>query len=337
MIVSKYRRLHVTFILRFLFLTASILFLCHIVDFRVVVGHVSRIPIGILISLLMIAVLRIWLTGVRWQMVNPDTSRQLSSWKYFRLMMISNAFNLILPGALGGDFAKMALTLKSVKSRRTDNMIAIVVDRFIGLFSITMLGATSLLFMSNIPDRRPFNILFALLALTFIACVVASRNPWLLRQVYWVFSHAGRFSKKLIHVLEVWRESLDFFRRNRHQVFLALLLCLPIHGLSFVTTYILARTLGISVSFFDIAAVLTLVWVITAIPLTISGAGVREISLIYFLSLYGVESDLATALSVYLYIVSVIVGLVGWLFFFLPDMPRQNRSCLNAFNNTYPF
>ncbi len=131
----------------------------------------------------------------------------------------------------------------------------------------------------------------------------------------------GGMGKRVVYVLETWKDALMFYRHNYHRLLLALLLCLPIHGLSFVTTYILAVNLGIVISFSDICMILALVWVITAIPITISGVGVRELSLIYFLSLYGVKAESATALSVYLYIVSVILGLIGLVFLFSAD-PR---------------
>jgi len=299
---------------RMVFFALSVFVLVRIVDFKLVLEHIRGIPFGVLAVLVLIAVARIWLNGVRWQLMNPDTSQQLSRWQYFRLMMISHAFNLIMPGALGGDFAKMAMTVKTVKARRVDNLIAILADRFVGLFSITLLGVTALCFISDIPDKRPFYGLFGLLAFGFALSLVAAGNTKLLCGFKLLFSYMGTLGKKAVHVLEIWQEALQFFGRNRHRLLYALLLCLPIHGLSFLTTYILSQSLGMAVSFFDIAAVLSLVWLLTAVPLTISGAGVRELSFIYFLSLYGIDKSAATALSIYMYIVSVIIGLIGLLF-----------------------
>lgn len=299
---------------RLSFFVLSFFVLIRIVDFNLVFQHIRGIPLAVFVVLVLIAFVRIWLNGVRWQLMNPDTSEQLSRWQYFRLMMISHAFNLIMPGAFGGDFVKMAMTVKTVKARRVDNLIAILADRFVGLLSITVLGATALCFISDIPDKRPFYGLFGILIAGFAGCLLAAGNPWLLRFLELCFSHLGGLGKRLIHVLETWKAALLFFRRNYHRLVWALLLCLPIHGLSFATTHIIVINLGMNVSFFDISMVLALVWVATAVPVTISGLGVRELSLIYFLGLYGVEPEPATALSVYLYIVSVVLGIVGLVF-----------------------
>lgn len=292
-------------------LVLSVGLLIRVVDVRTVLHHVGDIPLSILGLLVLLALFRVWLSGVRWRLVNPDRSGQLDGWRYFRLMMMAKPFNLIMPGALGGDFVKTAFTLRAVRNRRVDNVIAIVVDYYLGLFSITVLGAGSLLFMSDIPDKQPFLLLFGGLAVLFAASFLAAGNPWLLRRLESALSRLGSPGRHLVHVLVTWKSAFQYFKASRHRLAAALLLCLPIHGVSFVTTYILAVHLGMGISFFDMSMILALVWVITAIPITISGAGVRELSLIYFLSLYGVRSEPATALSVYLTLVRIVLGVIG--------------------------
>ena len=313
-------------ILRLGFLFLSVLLLIHIVDFKLVLDHIQNIPSSTLGILVIIDLVRTWLTGVRWQMVNPDVSEQLSSWQYFKLVMMAKPFNLIMPGALGGDLVKTALTLKAVKAKRVENVIAIAVDRFVGLLSITILGLTSFALMSDLPDKDPFYGFFAALVLGFTAALVGGGNRWVLRQMEAVFVRLGCLGQRLIRVLDTWREALLFFGRNLHRLLLALLLCLPIHGLSFLSAYIIVMNLGMELSYFDISAVLALVWVITAVPITISGAGVRELSLIHFLALFGVQAEPATALSIYIYIVSLALGAIGLVFLLVPRPPKSEKQ-----------
>lgn len=307
----------------------SVYILLKIVDYKLVFQHMGDIPFRIMSLLIVIALLRTWLTSLRWKMVNPDVSGQLSNWQYFRLVMIAKPFNLIMPGALGGDFARMAFTIKVVKTKRVDNVIAILVDRFVGLLSITILGATALFFMSDLQDSRPFYNCFALLALFFVGSFLAGGNPWVLKQIETLCTKLGRHGKILLHVLETWKEAVLFFRRKTHLIFFAFLLCLPIHGFSIFSTLILAKSLGLDVSFFDVSVVLSLVWVITAVPFTISGAGVRELSMIYFFSLFGVQAESATVMSIYVYIINISLGIIGIFFVFFPEPSlKKNKTML---------
>ncbi|NLN92731.1 MAG: flippase-like domain-containing protein [Candidatus Hydrogenedens sp.] len=306
------------FWVRIIVLILSLALLLRMVNFALVLKHVGDIPWYIFALLLVIAIIRTWLNGLRWQLVNPDATEQLSQWQYFRFLMIAHAFNLIMPGALGGDFVKTAMTMKTVKSNRVSNLIAIVVDRYIGLFSIIMLGSLALIFATKIPDRMVFYRYFGVLLGGFATATFISTQPRLLALLEKIFRRLGRPGVALNSLLDTWRGALAYFRTYYFRVFFALLLCVPIHGVVFVTKYTVARYLGIEISFFDICAIQALVWIITAVPITISGAGVRELTLIYFLGFYGVEAEPAAALSVYSYILSVILGFVGFMFLFDP-------------------
>lgn len=323
---SRSKRLHL--LVRLFVLVVSIVVLLFIVDVKNLIHYIGAISPFVIFLLVCVGVLRVWLTGVRWRMVNPDQSRQLTHWHYFRFMMITSTFNLIMPGALGGDVAKATLTLNTVNKNRIENLIAILVDHFIGLFSIIILGGVSLFFISDIPDKRPFYLLFSVLTGLFFLSLYAAANRTLLRIIERLFLRFGRVGARLVHILETWKAAMLYFRHNYQRVLLALLLCLPIHCLSFFTTYILAIQLDMPVSFFDITQILALVWVITAIPLTISGMGIRELSFVYFLSFYGVSAEAATALSIYMYIVTVLLGFAGVFFIFFKgkSLPHEEAS-----------
>ena len=303
-------------LLQFIFLVLSVAALMIIVDFKLVFAYIKAVPVFILILLVMVGLARVWLTGLRWRLLNPDTSNQLSLWHYFRFMMIAHAFNLIMPGALGGDFVKTAFTLKTVKHSRIDNVIAILVDRFVGLLSIIFLGTIAYFFLSHVPDRTRFNLFLIILYSLVIVFLFIVFNKRVHTFFQTCFLHLGRAGMALIKVLKTWQRSVNYFLANKHKVLLSFLLCLPIHIISFVSAYFLARSLNINISFFDISLVIAMVWVISSVPLTISGAGVRELSMIYFLSSYGITPDLATALSISLYIVTLLIGFFGLFFIF---------------------
>lgn len=314
------------YLLRFFFLGLSVLLLINIVDFKLVLNHLAVVPWFIVISLLAINLFRAWLVGLRWCLINPDPAAQLSAWHYYRFVILAHTFNLIMPGALGGDVVKTALTLKTVRSNRIDNVIGIAVDHLIGLFSIIILGTIAFFFI-NVPDRSIFNLFWGGLYGAIIVLVFILFNTRFHKLLQACFSRLGKPGAWLNMVLRVWQDSLDYFRSNKKKIVQALLLCLPIHIISFLTKFIIARNININVAFIDIALVTVMVWLVTTIPLTISGAGVRELSTVYFLSFYGVSPEAATALSVYSYMISVLLGLVGLLFIVDFSKVRLKRAC----------
>ena len=302
-------------ILRFVVLIAFLFIVLNIVDIELILIYLRDMPIFILASLLAINVFRAWLTGLRWQLINPDITRQLSKWQYFRFIMMAYPFNIIMPGALGGDFARTALTVNAAKEKKIDNVIAIIADRFIGLLSIVILGTLAFILSREIPDKSAFYTFFIVVYSAIIMILVFLTNSYLSRVFENFASRMGNIGVMLNNVAEAWQNALSYFKTNKKNVVMGLLLCIPIHVVSFFTAYLIALFLSINISFFDISLIIALVWLITAIPISISGVGVRELSMIYLFSIYGIDAEPATALSISLYIVTVIMGLLGLLFF----------------------
>jgi len=271
-------------------------------------------PLYVVVALVVIGIGRTWLTGLRWRFLNPDVTAQLKAWHYFRFAMIAHTFNLVMPGALGGDFVKTAFTLKAVEHHRIHNVMAIILDRFVGLLSILFLGTVAFLLLSDIPDKTAFYTYFGILYGILIVLIVLALNSHLHKLLISCFARLGKIGLWLNNVISIWKETVKYFSLNKRKVFHAGLICLPIHLASFCTTYYLAVMLNIRISFLEISLITSLVWIVTAVPITISGAGIREFSMIYLLSLYGIEGELATALSLYTYIISIILGLIGLLF-----------------------
>lgn len=301
-------------ILRLGFLAGSIYILLLIVDLELVFSHLMEMPFYTLAVLILLNLFRSWLHGLRWQLLNPDLSEQLNMWQYFRLIMIAHSFNLIMPGALGGDLARTGMTLKKVKKKRAENVVAILADRLVGLISILFLGSTAFLITTDIPDRTVFYSFFAVIYLAIAVIFIILTNSSLHKLLSKHLHRLGRVGTWFNQAIIVWSNALKYFCNNSRKVALSLLLCLPIHGLSFFSAYLLARSLSIQISFFDISLIISLMWLVTAIPITISGAGVRELSLIYLFSIYGVAAEPATALSLYIYIISLLIGLFGLFF-----------------------
>src|SRR5262249_8361581 len=83
-----------------------------------------------------------------------------------------------------------------------------------------------------------------------------------------------------------------------------------------LSTYVIARTLGITIGPMAIAAVMSLVTLVVILPISIAGWGVREVSFVAVLGLLGVEREAALLLSLGVGLLTMLVRLPGavlWL------------------------
>ena len=74
--------------------------------------------------------------------------------------------------------------------------------------------------------------------------------------------------------------------------------------IGFIQLYILALSLGITqIDFLPFIAIMSIVYIVTTIPITVGGFGTREAAMIFLFSLYGVAPEKAVALSIARYFV----------------------------------
>jgi uncharacterized protein (TIRG00374 family) len=82
--------------------------------------------------------------------------------------------------------------------------------------------------------------------------------------------------------------------------------------LGFITSgYVLFLAMGGNLDFSEIAWARSAVWLITVLPISIGGLGVREAGLAYLLADFGVEFELAVAYGFLSFILQTAIGLLG--------------------------
>jgi uncharacterized membrane protein YbhN (UPF0104 family) len=97
---------------------------------------------------------------------------------------------------------------------------------------------------------------------------------------------------------------------NRNVVFV-LTWSLVWHGLFVLSAFIVSQGLGIDVGFADIGWMRSAVFLLTVLPITVGGIGVREVGFAVLLHFYGVNAFLALAFPLVLLTIQLLLGLVG--------------------------
>jgi uncharacterized membrane protein YbhN (UPF0104 family) len=113
----------------------------------------SRKPDGIRFAIaLMIYLVAMLLTFVRWWILVKAQGLEFHLRDAFRLGFIGNVFNLVIPGAIGGDFVKAAFLIKE-HARRTQAIASMVIDRLVGLLGLFVLAGVAGLLTWSTADR----------------------------------------------------------------------------------------------------------------------------------------------------------------------------------------
>lgn len=294
------------------------------IDIEEVINQTKSVNLLIFAITVPLSILRTWLSGMRWEALHPDKMTKLTRMTYFRLSMIAHVFNKFMPGALGGDIVKTLYTFKEKGSQKTKNVIAVFVDRTVGLISIMIFGFIALSFTGHKLDIKTSQMVLLFLGSGGFLIVLASER--VLKVIEQSISKIGLFVKPLTKLVISWKESVIYYKNNKGKILYSLALCIPIHFLSFLSFFIFSQSIGMSIGFLELVFVIAIMWLITALPISVGGVGVRELTLVWLLGMFGVPSEQAVSLSIMGYINNTFLTFVALPF--LIDI-RKNKIPLN--------
>jgi len=109
------------------------------------------------------------------------------------------------------------------------------------------------------------------------------------------------------------------------------------HMLSILVIVCFAQSLAMVIGFSTIAWIRSLINIVIMLPISFAGLGVREASFAVLMEPYGVVGSQAVALSLFLFIVYIVLALVGGLLelrnAFLPRQEDEADANFKASEN----
>jgi hypothetical protein len=221
----------------------------------------------------------------------------------FRFHMIGLFYNLFLPTSMGGDLAKIYYLSRSIANRLVP-IKSIAILRGTGLLTNLFLIAISYAMTRGtvrveVPE-----------ALSGRAPAAASVLLWLAAGAVMV-SDGGILRSILARARSFTASMRDFVKYHRKEVVSVLIISFVTQMMIILENRILLAALGIEVPFVDMMFIIPLTFLVTLLPITIAGLGIREGAFIYFLQKYHYTAADAVAFSLLGYSLMLVMGLAG--------------------------
>jgi uncharacterized protein (TIRG00374 family) len=323
----EFLRRRLGLIIQMLVSALAIAWLLRIIDWNQVWSQVRTMdPKWIVLGLVVFAPV-LFTVSWRWRLLLAVQGIHLRFRRIFELTMIGQFFGTIGLGTTGGDVAKVFYAARAVPSRRSAVAFTIVVDRVIGLVALLILGAGLSLtqlpllyshasgpYSGPISPASATGIFYFFALGGIVASCLASIGPFVmkiqkLRELVKRLPFVHRGAKLFM----VYEHSARAVRTN----LLALLISFPGHIFTTLAGYCVIRAMGLDPDLLPIFAMIVMVNMLVALPISIGGIGVRESLFIAFLGLLGIDKDHATAFSLTCFAMNVVWSLAGGPFYFL--------------------
>jgi glycosyltransferase 2 family protein len=246
---------------------------------------------------------------LRWREVSAACGAPLATGQAMRYNLIGAFFNQTLPSSIGGDAVRLWLVARAGAGWRAATY-SIFVDRAIGLIALAIIIVASLPWSYNLigdPRGRSALLLVDFAALaggTGFLILGRLQWPWLLR--LWGMDH--------LHACAVIANEVIFSRERGPRI---AVLSLLVHVLAVVIAWCVVQSIAAPVQFGQVFQLVPPIMLITMLPISIAGWGVREATMGLAFGYAGLMTSEGINVSLLFGAVSFIVGAFGglvWIF-----------------------
>ena len=294
------------------------------VDIDAVVARLRTADAATVLAAAVIIIAISVLQAQRWRIVLARIGHAMAFVESLKLVLIGYFFNQTLPSTVGGD-AYRAWGAYRRGIRGADAVTSVLVDRIFALFTLVLMIVMGLWWLFEIirpPAARGVVALVIAGAFVGMAALLGlgRARQWLQR---W------RATRVLLRISEASRALAA--RPGSLAAVIALTLATYV-ALSY-TVHLLALSMQVELGLANALLLLPLVTLVTVLPISIAGWGLRESAMVVALGLVSVPGAQAFSLSVLYGLVVMASGIPGgvlWLLARRASPPSDGPSALSA-------
>ena len=210
---------------------------------------------------------------------------------------IGATYNNLLPSAIGGDAVRVLL-LRPYGVTMAQGASFIFEERIMGVWAVWFMGALALPF-ANLPTEP----LLICLSMIFLTISLSALGIWAIFKApdKWLVFGPLRDSRATIR--ETFRHPKEFV--------LALIGSFLFQWTAVYGTYLVSEAFSLGVPASAFYALIPLVYLVTLLPLSFGGVGLREASFVYLFGFVGVSMEASLILSLGTYVSLLLPGLFG--------------------------
>ena len=279
------------------------------VNVGAVTDRLSRLQPGWMVIAIFLLIAQVAFLAARWQKIATACGANLDFGPALQLSFIAVFFNQVLPSTIGGDGARIWFFARKGAgwARAT---YSVLLDRIVGLLVLALIVIVCLPWTMKLihdPIARTGLLLvgFGAVVAAVIFVLIGTRfQHWLER---WVLLRHLSAASKVATTLCSSPRSIGY----------VIACSIAVHLITIVSAWCCVKAIAAPVSFEQVLMLLPPVLMISTIPVSIAGWGVRESSMIAAFAFAGLAESDGLTLSVLFGAACFVVGLAGGIVWIL--------------------
>jgi hypothetical protein len=235
---------------------------------------------------------------------------------------VGTFFNLFLPTALGGDVVR-GYDLARYSGERMGAATSVLVERIVGFFALAFIALLALLVGSSVGSSvigdTAVTTVILVVCLGYFALAIIVFNARIMKRLVAMlqFIKLWDIGQRLDRMVD----SLHAFTSRRAILWQCFVLSMICQALGILAAYSLAWAINLKLAPVYFFMILPMIWIITMVPLSINGLGVREGAFVFFFTTVGAPDSAALLLSFLNFSQMIVLGLMGGIIYLFGQIP----------------
>ncbi len=273
------------------------------IDFDTFFSTLKTAHMQFLIYAILFQLLSTYTAAYRWYLIMKNLVFNEKNSFYIKSYFKGMFFNQVLPSSIGGDAVRI-IELSAKGYDKKDAFYGIFVDRVIGLVGLLVLNI-----IANFAFYGIFPIwFFQLINIISIIGIIG----------FIVMMNLDKFTfikdLKFINLFYRLGLRLNDLYQKKSMLYTHIFISIIVHIFSVLTIYMIALSVDVNLPFYIYLVAIPPIFLLTIIPISLAGWGVREGAMVGVLMLVGAQNEKILAISIIYGIILILSSLPGAYF-----------------------
>ncbi len=268
-----------------------------------------------------------WITAYRWKTLLNTQDVRLSIATLSAIVLIGSFFNNFLPTSIGGDVFRTYDVSKKAEIPLGTSASIILIERFAGVVSAAVFAVIALfLGFTTIGNQSiviPIVIFF--LICVIIAIIIVNPSIFGINKLFRKFGFLQKMREKLSSVFN----TLESFKDYKMVLLKVLIYSFLLQFAVMLNYYLASLAVGIDLGITAFLFMVPVISIITMIPISIGGIGLRENAIVIIMAGLGVMEEKAAVCSLLILVMLLIVGIIGGIVYILRPYFEKPRTAVD--------
>ncbi len=279
------------------------------IAFNTFLSTLLQINVGFALAGFAVGIVTVYLSAWQWQVILRKERINLPFWLTTALYFIGITFNQLLPSSIGGDIVK-ATYVTRISKDGVQSTSATFMARFVGLSALLLtslpVAAISLFFhIAKIGELFGILLLVTMAYAAIFAIII--KNDYVLKRIPAHMITRLPMSKKIIQL----SQTFSSYQQQPWILLQAIGISALFYAASNLNFYLYGLALGISTPFWFYWIAVPLSALLTMLPISLNGYGVRGASFVGLFSIMGIAAAQSLSLSTVMEIQMLLLAVLG--------------------------